>query len=370
MQTFRKLPTIAPNAPAATSANSGGSVSVMRMAVPRRPARRAAATATRTSTAARDRRPGRTARRSDRAGSRAAAARATSAGQSAFGAGAARVVVDDALQRVDGVEGLQLEQTAFRVLAHPVHFRRLQNRRPHRARRLPIAALRQGRCGQRAQEPRSAGDVGRLLEPVARRRESRGGTSSERTRCPAGTATCPARSRRPFSSRAIARSGRSGAARIGLGEKHRAKPIRDVEPRIERRRDVEQRIQHGKGVGGKRRRRLRHDRLIRARQVEPLLGAAVVLDRPDPVDVGEQRVVGAGQPPEGGARAQIQRVLGRVAGRIRALARRLDLNRRSQQHHGESRGGDDQRGAEIGASRYLKSRREKTSDAIASSMAM
>src|SRR5580765_5635171 len=42
IQTFRKLPTMAPNAPAATRANKGGSVSVMGMWARRRPARPAA----------------------------------------------------------------------------------------------------------------------------------------------------------------------------------------------------------------------------------------------------------------------------------------------------------------------------------------
>ena len=103
------------------------------------------------------------------------------------------------------------------------------------------------------------------------------------------------RSRNPFSSRAIARSGRSGAARVGLGEKDRAEPVGDVEPRIERRRDVEQRIQQRVGVGAARPSaadRVRH----RAGRVEPLLGAAVVLNRADPVEIRGERRVGAGEP--------------------------------------------------------------------------
>jgi hypothetical protein len=63
------------------------------------------------------------------------------------------------------------------------------------------------------------------------------------------------------------------APRVGFAQEDRAEPVRDREVRIERRRDVEQRVQQ----------------LVPPRLVGETI-AAVVLQRADPVDIGGQRV--------------------------------------------------------------------------------
>ncbi len=85
--------------------------------------------------------------------------------------------------------------------------------------------------------------------------------------------------------------GPSGPMRIGLGQEDGAEPIRDVEPRIERGRDVEQRVQEIEGdrrLGGEGRRRFERVR-------ESILGVfrppAVVLNRPYPVQIRRQRTL-------------------------------------------------------------------------------
>ena len=306
MQTFRKLPTTAPNAPANTSASSGGT----RVDHERRPfrgrrffGRRPQRRGLRQLDAAVDqleRRAGRIEREC-----RAARARATSACQSAPGAGAPRVVVERRAAARRSCRAPAAAAAAARASLRSQSISAVwQNRRPHRARRLPVAALRQRRRGQRAQPPRRAGHVGRLAGTTRRRRGSRGGTSSARSRCPACTAICRGARAAPFPAAQSPDPGGPAPRGYGSAEEDRAESVGDVEPRIERRRDVEQRIQQRKGVRRDRRRRFRDDRLARAGCVEPLLGAAVVLNRADPVDVGGQRVVGAGQPPHGAGRAE------------------------------------------------------------------
>ena len=283
-------------------------------------------------------------------------------------AGAPRVVVERALQRVNHVERLQLDQAALRILAQPVRFRRLQNRGPHRARRSAISALSQGRGRQRSKPPGRARDVGRFLEPL-------GGGEKVVTKPvvdePDVLQVLPlvgplAQSLFQQRNRQI---GTVRPARIRLGQEDGPESVGDVEPRIERRRDVQQRIQQREGVRGERCRRFRHDRLTRARRVDLLPRAAIVLNGADPVDVGEQRVVGPGQPAHGGGRTESQRILGHVDRRVGALARRLQLDGGRQQHDGQ-RHGRDNGGRRSAGHGYLKSRREKTSEAIASSIAM
>ena len=72
--------------------------------------------------------------------------------------------------------------------------------------------------------------------------DSRAATSSGRRRCRTGTATGLDSPQTLLEQRD--RADRApGAVRIGLGEEDRAEPVGDVELRIERRRDVEQRIE-------------------------------------------------------------------------------------------------------------------------------
>jgi hypothetical protein len=102
--------------------------------------------------------------------------------------------------------------------------------------------------------------------------------------------------------------------RVRFGQENGAEPVRDVEPRIERRRDIEQRIQEVERDG----RFLRQRRRRLERIVEPLLGvlrsAAVVLNRSYPVQVRRQRALGEDDTARGALR-QIERFL--VAGRER-----------------------------------------------------
>ena len=70
------------------------------------------------------------------------------------------------LQLIDDVERGQLGQPAFGFVPEPVDFRRLPNRLPHQTRGPAIAALGQRRGGQGPEEPRGAGDLARLLEPL------------------------------------------------------------------------------------------------------------------------------------------------------------------------------------------------------------
>jgi hypothetical protein len=83
----------------------------------------------------------------------------------------------------------------------------------------------------------------------------------------------------------------AGAGRVRFGQKDGPKPIGDVEPRIERRRDVEERVKLVELLrldGGQHGRRLRCKRLF----VETALGPAIVLNGTDPVHIGRQGVIG------------------------------------------------------------------------------
>ena len=98
------------------------------------------------------------------------------------------------------------------------------------------------------------------------------------------------RSRSPFSSSAMARSGRP--APRGYASARNTAPNRYA--MLNRGSSVVVMSRSGyserKVVGGERRRRFEPpDRLLGALRIEPQLGAAVVLNRADPVDVGEQR---------------------------------------------------------------------------------
>ena len=188
----------------------------------------------------------RTARRSDRPGCRADRRRGrASASRAAARRPRACSASTIALQRVDLVERVELQQAPLARRCAATRSRRTARIACHIWRDdCAVAALGQRRRGQRPQPPRRArhvgwpasNHVGRCLVVVV-------ATSSARTRCPACTPTYRARSRKPFSSRAMARSGRPAPPGYGSARKIDAEPIGDVEVRIERRREVEQRIQ-------------------------------------------------------------------------------------------------------------------------------
>ena len=127
----------------------------------------------------------------------------------------------------------------------------------------------------------------------------------------------------------------AGPARIGLGEKNRAEPVRDVEPRIERRRQVQKRVQEivsaakgwniraRIGPGGV---RLGFDHTLRA---------AVILDRADPIEVGRESLVGDGEPARHPARFQIQRLIVDGSERKRGLTHALKRDRERHQERDE-----------------------------------
>ena len=81
--------------------------------------------------------------------------------------------------------------------------------------------------------------------------------------------------------------GVAGSVGIALREQDRAEPVRDVETRIQRRRDVEQRIQE----------------IVVLVLVLGQLGAAVELDGANPVDIGPQVVEPERQTPHERRRA-------------------------------------------------------------------
>ncbi len=83
--------------------------------------------------------------------------------------------------------------------------------------------------------------------------------------------------------------GSPGPVRICFGQEDRPEPVRDVEARIERRRDVEQRIQQierDRRLGGQRRRRLERRR---CQTLGTLRVLAEVLNRANPVQIRRQR---------------------------------------------------------------------------------
>ena len=136
------------------------------------------------------------------------------------------------------------------------------------------------------------------------------------------------------------------------------------------RRDVEERVQLvvlGRLDCGQHRRRRRPERLLG----QPALGAAVVLNGPDPIQIGRQGVVSAREAPDGAAGRDVDGVFTADPRRrrIRPLARRLHLDRAGKERRGQS-GHAERTGEAVGATIYLKSRREKTKTAIVSSMAV
>ena len=99
--------------------------------------------------------------------------------------------------------------------------------------------------------------------------------------------------------------GTARPARIRLGEKNCAKPVRDVESRVERGRQIEQRIQQIVSAAAvlNIRRRWADDGTV---GTEHALGATVILNRANPVQVRCQRPVRDAEPTRRRPRLQIQ----------------------------------------------------------------
>ena len=151
-------------------------------------------------------------------------------------------------QLVDGVERVELRQPKRRRCCEATRCRPTRGaiararascggRRPARASRPPATAATRARPECR-----------RPSGTTSRRCGSRPATSSGRTRCPAGSATRRVRPE-PLLEERNRLVGAPGPARIAFREKDRAEPVRDDEPGVERRGDVEQRVQPGRSSG-------------------------------------------------------------------------------------------------------------------------
>ena len=155
--------------------------------------------------------------------------------------------------------------------------------------------------------------------------------------------------------------GPTRSAGVRLGQENGAEPVGDIESRIQRRRQIEKRIQEIVSVAGRCDIRLCCSaRLLFAR--DRPLGAAVVLDRANPVHVGRQRLVGDAEATDGLAGGEIQGgiILNR-RWRERRVADVLERDRNAKQRRDERQEADPF---------HLKSRREKMNVAAASRMAM
>jgi hypothetical protein len=145
--------------------------------------------------------------------------------------------------------------------------------------------------------------------------------------------------------------GTSGPAGIALAQEDRPEPVRDVEVRIQRRGEVQQRVEQLVLRPGN-------------RAGQPI--AAIMLERADPVDVGGQRIEAEHDPLERLAGSDVEDPLLflRRPG-IPAIAQHLQRDRRPQR---DARRQADEEVA--GAQLHLKSRREKMNVATSRSAAM
>ena len=100
------------------------------------------------------------------------------------------------------------------------------------------------------------------------------------------------------------------SAGIGLGEEDRAEPVREIEARVERRDQIEQRVK---------------EVVVRRRRGLQAL-AAVVHDRPHPVEVGEHGVVAERQALHGLARANHRALAGGSKAPAIAIAHHLQAD--------------------------------------------
>ena len=233
----------------------------------------------------------------------------------------------------------------LRRVAQP-RFVGLRDVQPQLPRRGALPPFRQRDGGERAQPVRRARLLGRALKPV------RGGFVVLQVPVihePEILHELPfVRLRRePFLQQRDREIGAPGAARRRLAEKDRAEPVRDAEVRIERRRQIQQRVEERVRAHVRRRR-------------QPL--APEVLQRADPVDVRDDAFVGERQPPHRRGRAHVQH--------------RLDVGRRRRQPgirgrvHDDGAGETQDRAGRSGSARHLKSRRAKSAAAPKTSAAI
>ena len=182
-------------------------------------------------------------------------------------------------------------------------------RRRAGARRRRASAARPGR--REASPPRRG---------PARPSGRRGGRGTCRSRGPGAGASCPAGPRPPSrGARRRPRGGRLPAGRA-LGEEDGSVPVGDLHPRVEGDRDVDQRTEEG----------------VAAAPFEGVLGA-VVLDRAEPVDVGQEAFEAGGEPPDLGPRPEVERVVSTAERPPAGVDPPLDGRDERQQEEGRAR---------------------------------
>ena len=103
--------------------------------------------------------------------------------------------------------------------------------------------------GRRASRRRASNQRAASVKSALRRRSAACRTSSRESRCPARTSTASDCAPGPSSTASIREVDAIRAIRRGLREKHGAEAVRDVERRIERRRQIQQRVQQVEPVG-------------------------------------------------------------------------------------------------------------------------
>ena len=199
------------------------------------------------------------------------------------------ITLHEGFELVDLVERVQLHKRAFRTAPEPGFFR-LRNLLPEKARRGPILAADEHRCGERLQPVGGVRLRGRALEPERRRLVVAQAPVIDEADVVVILPFVRHRHDRLTQQRhGLIRA--PGSAGIRLAQENCAEPVRDIEVGVEGGRDVEQRVEQ-----------LVLGRRFRTRQ--PV--APVVLNRADPVDVSGQRIEGERHPREGRAGWHIQ----------------------------------------------------------------
>jgi hypothetical protein len=220
---------------------------------------------------------------------------------------ALRARLTSTLDLVDEVCGVQLHQAAIGFVAKPVNLRRLTDGLPHGARRSPVPAFGKGRRCQRLEEPRGSLNLRGPVEPPGRGRVI---VTPPVVHEPDVLHVLPfiGSSGQSLFKEPDGQIGTSWAGRVRLREKNCAKPVRNVEGGIQRRRQVEQGVEE-RVVGRSSAHRLAGGR---RRLLQAKLDAAVVLDRANPVEVGGNRRVAGREPLDGLSGRDVQRILGRL----------------------------------------------------------
>src|SRR6266568_3704684 len=247
MQTFRKLPSSRPNMTTATSANGGGN-SIMTSS-PRRldlSRQRKQLRSRRHSDAARGGiQRERRARRIERH-----AWEQARGGDAVPRDGLAGMVLTKRLyarsKDIDGVHRVELRQPEPRRVAEP-RLLRLHELLKQLAGRAAVPAFRQRDRGQRTQPRWSAGHLGGLLEARGRRLEVTHVPVIHKSEVLHVLPLAGLR-RQSFPEQRGGEIGTARAVRILFAQKNRAEPVRNAEIRIERRRQIEERIEQRVGA--------------------------------------------------------------------------------------------------------------------------